>query len=126
VRDSDRILGVLSSKSKRAEDGKEPIKEHLLLTRYAPERVKRGDMLSVGDVQEILSIPLLGVIPESKSVLRASNLGTPVSLDRESDAGQAYLDAVSRFLGEEVPMRFVEEEKFSFLKNIFRKRGAMA
>ncbi|MBP9569968.1 MAG: septum site-determining protein MinD, partial [Aeromonadaceae bacterium] len=95
VRDSDRILGILASKSRRAEMGLEPIKEHLLLTRYSPNRVNRGDMLSVEDVQEILAIPLLGVIPESPSVLRASNAGEPVILDAESDAGQAYDDAVA-------------------------------
>jgi septum site-determining protein MinD len=124
VRDSDRILGVLSSKSKRAEKKKSKIKEHLLLTRYSPERVERGDMLSVEDVQEILSIPLLGVIPESKSVLKASNSGTPVSLDEKSDAGSAYTDAVARFLGEDRPHRFIEAEKTGFFKKLFgRKAG---
>lgn len=118
VRDSDRILGLLSSKTKRAEEGREPVKEHLLLTRYCPKRVTRGDMLSLGDVNEILAIPLLGVIPESQAVLRASNSGEPVILDEESDAGQAYMDAVARFLGEEVPLRFIEE-KTHWLKRIF-------
>jgi septum site-determining protein MinD len=119
VRDSDRILGVLSSKTKRASEGKEPIKEHLLLTRYCPERVTNGDMLAVDDVTEILAIPLLGVIPESKAVLRASNSGTPVTLDIESNAGLAYIDAVERFLGEDKPMRFITQEKTGFLKRLF-------
>ncbi|MGL4270091.1 MAG: septum site-determining protein MinD [Plesiomonas sp.] len=119
VRDSDRILGILSSKSRRAEKGQEPIKEHLLLTRYSPGRVTRGDMLSVQDVEEILRIPLLGVIPESPSVLRASNQGEPVILDNESEAGQAYLDTVERLLGTERPFRFLEEEKKGFLKRLF-------
>lgn len=119
VRDSDRILGILASKSRRAENGQEPIKEHLLLTRYNPGRVSRGDMLSMEDVLEILRIPLLGVIPEDQSVLRASNQGEPVILDRESDAGKAYDDAVDRLLGEERPFRFIEEEKKSFLKRLF-------
>jgi septum site-determining protein MinD len=124
VRDSDRILGVLSSKSKKAENKKGRIKEHLLLTRYSPERVERGDMLSVEDVQDILSIPLLGVIPESKAVLKASNSGTPVSLDSDSDAGIAYTDAVARFLGEDVPHKFLEVEKTGFFKKLFgRKAG---
>lgn len=121
VRDSDRILGILASKTERAEKGLEPIKEHLLLTRYAPSRVHLGDMLSVDDVTEILAIPLLGVIPESKAVLKASNTGTPVIRDAASDAGQAYSDAVSRLLGEEVPHRFLEVKKQSFLKRIFGK-----
>ena len=118
VRDSDRILGLLASKTKRAEEGREAVTEHLLLTRYCPKRVLRGDMLSLEDVNEILSIPLLGVIPESQAVLRASNSGEPVIMDDQSDAGQAYSDAVSRFLGEEVAHRFIEE-KPHWLKRIF-------
>lgn len=119
VRDSDRILGILSSKSRRAEKGESPIKEHLLLTRYNPGRVSRGDMLSMEDVLEILRIPLVGVIPEDQSVLRASNQGEPVILDAESDAGKAYDDTVCRLLGEERPFRFIEEEKKGFLKRLF-------
>ncbi|MDP5206656.1 septum site-determining protein MinD, partial [Alishewanella sp. SMS9] len=98
VRDSDRIIGMLSSKSQRAEHGKDGIKEHLLLTRYNPERVLKGEMLSVEDVKEILAIELIGVIPESQAVLYASNSGQPVILDKDSDAGQAYLDTVQRLL----------------------------
>ncbi len=122
VRDSDRILGVLSSKTKRAEKGKDPVKEHLLLTRYSPERVAKGEMLSVTDVTEILAIPLLGVIPESKAVLRASNSGIPVSLDKESDAGKAYHDAAQRFLGKDMPHRFITETKSGFFSKFFRRR----
>ncbi|MEQ4680990.1 septum site-determining protein MinD [Providencia rettgeri] len=119
VRDSDRILGILASKSRRAEKGEAPIKEHLLLTRYNPGRVTRGDMLSMEDVLEILRIPLIGVIPEDQSVLRSSNQGEPVILDTESDAGQAYDDCVARVLGEDRPIRFIEEEKKGFLKRLF-------
>ncbi|HSG52472.1 MAG TPA: septum site-determining protein MinD [Rheinheimera sp.] len=119
VRDSDRILGMLSSKSRRAEQGLDSIKEHLLLTRYNPERVEKGEMLSVEDVKEILSIDLLGVIPESQAVLNASNSGQPVILDKDSDAGQAYLDTVDRLLGENVPFRFLTVEKKGLLKRIF-------
>lgn len=118
VRDSDRILGILQSKSRRAEQGLEPIKEHLLLTRYNPTRVEAGEMLSVNDVEEILAIPLLGVIPESEAVLKASNQGTPVILDETTQAGQAYNDAVDRLLGKEIPHRFLEAEKKSFLKRL--------
>ncbi|EGV27740.1 MULTISPECIES: septum site-determining protein MinD [Thiorhodococcus] len=120
VRDSDRMLGILSSRSRRAENSDEPVREFLLLTRYNAERVEIGEMLSVEDVQEILSLNLLGVIPESKAVLNASNSGIPVILDRESDAGQAYGDVVSRYLGEEVPHRFIHTEKKGFLSRIFR------
>ncbi|MCL1077235.1 septum site-determining protein MinD [Parashewanella spongiae] len=119
VRDSDRILGMLQSKSRRAEQNLEPIKEFLLLTRYSPSRVKSGEMLSVDDVSEILAIPLLGVIPESQAVLKASNSGVPVILDEASDAGLAYSDAVARLLGENLPLRFVEEQKKGLLKRIF-------
>lgn len=119
VRDSDRILGMLSSKSRRAEQGLDSIKEHLLLTRYNPERVEKGEMLSVEDVKEILSIDLVGVIPESQAVLNASNSGQPVILDKDSDAGQAYLDTVERLLGENVPFRFLTVEKKGLLKRIF-------
>ena len=118
VRDSDRILGILQSKSRRAERSDEPIKEHLLLTRYNPERVEKGEMLSVADVEEILAIPLLGVIPESEAVLKASNQGQPVILDDESQAGQAYSDAVDRLLGKEIAHRFLEVQKKNFLKRL--------
>lgn len=120
VRDSDRMLGILSSRSRRAENSEEPIREFLLLTRYNAERVEHGEMLSVDDVQEILSLNLLGIIPESKAVLTASNSGIPVILDRESDAGQAYGDMVSRYLGEEVPHRFIHPVKKGFLSRLFR------
>jgi septum site-determining protein MinD len=111
VRDSDRILGVLQSRSRRAEHGLEPVKEHLLLTRYDAERVTRGEMLKVEDVLEILAIPLLGIIPESETVLKASNLGMPVIMDKTSKAGQAYTDVVGRYLGETIEHRFVQPER---------------
>jgi septum site-determining protein MinD len=126
VRDSDRILGILASKSRRAEQNLEPVKEHLLLTRYAPSRVELGDMLAVDDVLDILAIPLLGIIPESQAVLRASNSGVPVTLDETSDAGQAYLDAVGRFLGEDIPQRFHKVQKKTFLQRLFGNREATA
>jgi len=119
VRDSDRILGILASKSRRAEQGDDPVKEHLVLSRYAPDRANRGDMLSVEDVVEILGIPLLGVIPESSTVLQASNAGVPVVLEDQSDAGMAYGDLVDRFLGQDRPHRFITAEKKSFLRRLF-------
>lgn len=119
VRDSDRILGILAAKSKRAVDGLEPVKEHLLVTRYNPSRVAAGEMLSVDDIQEILRVPLLGVIPESESVLQASNAGTPAIHIEKSDVADAYKDVVARFMGESVPMRFVTAEKVGLLKRLF-------
>ncbi|MES9941814.1 MAG: septum site-determining protein MinD [Candidatus Thiodiazotropha sp. 6PLUC2] len=119
VRDSDRMIGILSSKSRRAEEDREPIREYLLLTRYSPERVQRGEMLSVEDVQDILSLNLIGVIPESQAVLNASNSGVPVIMDNESTAGQAYSDVVARYLGEQLPHRFLDIEKKGLLGRLF-------
>jgi septum site-determining protein MinD len=119
VRDSDRILGILQSKSRRAREGREPVKEHLVITRYSPKRANDGEMLSYGDVQEILRIPVLGVIPESEIVLQASNQGTPAIHMEGSDVAQAYADVVARFLGEERPLRFVDYEKPGLLKRLF-------
>src|SRR6188508_2603213 len=109
VRDSDRILGLLSSKTQRAEKGESKVQEHLLLTRYSPRRVATGEMMSVTDVKDILGIEVIGVIPESPDVLSASNAGTPVILNAESDVSRAYEDAVSRLLGETLALRFLEE-----------------
>ena len=121
LRDSDRILGILASKTKRAIEGKDPIREHLLLTRYDPDRVAKGEMLSVQDVTDLLAIPLIGIIPESKSVLKASNTGMPVVLDELCDAAQAYQDAIARFLGEERNMRFVNNDRKGILRRLFGK-----
>ncbi|HBC56373.1 MAG TPA: septum site-determining protein MinD [Gammaproteobacteria bacterium] len=118
VRDADRMLGLIQSKSRRAELGDEPMAQRLLITRYDAKRASRGEMLSVQDVEDILAIPLLGVIPESRSILRASNQGIPVILDKESDAGQAYTDAVARFLGGKVEHKFVQPSKPKFFQKV--------
>jgi len=119
VRDSDRILGILSSKSHRAIASEEPIKEYLLLTRYHPKRVADGEMLSLGDVEDILRIKLIGVVPESEDVLHASNQGIPAIHMKDSVVSQAYQDVVARYLGEERPLRFVEYEKPGLFKRLF-------
>jgi len=118
VRDSDRILGLLASKTKKAEAG-ERVTENLLLTRYSPERVEKGDMLSIADVEDILGLKVIGVIPESPEVLQSSNAGVPVILDDVSHAGQAYTDAVARILGQDVPLRFTTFEKKGFFSKLF-------
>ena len=119
VRDSDRILGLLSSKTRRAEQG-ERVKEHLLLTRYSPERVAAGDMLSIADVQEILGLEVVGVIPESQAVLASSNAGVPVIVEMDNNpAGQAYDDAVARLMGEQRPLRFTQVEKKGLFSKLF-------
>lgn len=118
VRDSDRVLGLLSSKTRRAEKGEDPVKPHLLLTRYDPARVAKGDMMNVDDVLEILSIPLLGIVPESPTVLSASNVGTPVVFNENSNAGTAYADAVSRLMGEQIEMRVLGPERRGLLQRL--------
>lgn len=122
VRDSDRILGMLASKTRRAIEGKEAIKEHLLITRYNPSRVDQGQMLSLEDIQDILRIPLIGVIPESDTVLQASNQGTPAVHLKGSDVSEAYQDVAGRFLGEDRPLRFVAPEKAGLLKRLFGRK----
>ncbi|MCX8565515.1 MAG: septum site-determining protein MinD [Glomeribacter sp. 1016415] len=119
VRDSDRILGILASKTKRAIVGKEPIKEHLLITRYNPKRVNEGEMLSITDIQEILRIELIGVIPESDAVLHASNQGVPAIHLETTDVAEAYKDVISRFLGETKPLRFTDYQKPGLLQRLF-------
>jgi septum site-determining protein MinD len=119
VRDSDRILGMLGSKTKRAIEGLDPIKEHLLITRYNPNRVEDGQMLSLQDIQDILRVPLIGVIPESENVLQASNQGTPAIHMNGADVSEAYKDVIDRFLGEDKPLRFIDVEKTGFFKRLF-------
>jgi septum site-determining protein MinD len=119
VRDSDRILGLLASKTRRAELGAAPVEQHLLLTRYNPARVVNGDMLSIDDVKDILGLDVVGVIPESDGVLAASNAGVPVILDDDSNAGQAYEDAIARLLGEQRPMRFLDAPKKGLFARMF-------
>ena len=119
VRDSDRILGLLASKTRRAEHGDGDVAAYLLLTRYSPQRVENGEMLSIADVEEVLGLKTIGVIPESGDVLNASNKGEPVIMDGESSAGQAYDDAVARLMGEERPMRFTTLEKKGFFSKLF-------
>jgi septum site-determining protein MinD len=126
VRDSDRILGLLDAKTQRAEKGLEPIKTHLLITRYSANRVAKGEMLSYKDVMELLGIPLMGVIPESPAVLQSSNAGVPVILEPATDAAQAYADVVQRFLGEERPHRFLEPTKRGFFGRLFGNDQAAA
>src|SRR5690606_15823901 len=118
VRDSDRIIGLLDSKTRRAESG-QPLPAHLLLTRYSPARVATGEMLSIADVEEVLGLKALGVIHESPDVLNATNKGDPVILEIESEAGQAYEDAVSRLLGEDRSLRFTSLQKKGFFSKQF-------
>ncbi len=122
VRDSDRILGMLSSRTLRAINGSDPIKEHLLITRYNPTRVEEGQMLSIEDIQDILRIPLIGVIPESENVLQASNQGVPAVHLAKTEVSEAYLDVVDRFLGEDKPLRFIEAEKVGLLQRLFGRK----
>jgi septum site-determining protein MinD len=110
---------MLNSKTKRAQEGGAPIKEHLLITRYNPNRVEGGQMLSLEDIHEILRVKLIGVIPESETVLNASNQGIPAIHMKDTDVSEAYKDVIARFLGEDKPMRFIEAEKPGFFKRLF-------
>ena len=125
VRDADRILGMLASKTQRAidggKDGVEPVKEHLLITRYNTARVASGQMLSIDDIQEILRIPLLGVIPESDSVLNASNQGVPAIHMKGSAVAEAYKDVIRRFLGESREMRFTQKLRPNLFRRLFAR-----
>src|SRR5689334_6801626 len=122
VRDSDRIIGMLDSKTAKAEKG-ERVEKHVLITRYDAARASRGEMLSIEDVLEILASPLLGIVPESQDVLRASNVGSPVTLNNPASApARAYADATKRLLGETIPMSVPSERKG--LMNLLRRRAA--
>jgi septum site-determining protein MinD len=122
VRDSDRIIGLLDSKTVKASKG-EQVDKHLLVTRYDPARAGRGDMLSVDDVLEILSIPLLGIIPESREILRASNVGAPVTLNNPACApARAYSEAAKRLGGEEISLTI--PSKPNLLTKLFGRRAA--
>ncbi|HLN24128.1 MAG TPA: septum site-determining protein MinD [Patescibacteria group bacterium] len=120
VRDSDRMIGLLTSKSRKAEQG-QTLSSHLLLTRYDVDRVEKGEMLRVEDVQEILAVPLIGIIPECPSVLQASNVGMPVVLDDKSVAGKAYMEAISRILGEDIEITIPKPAKKGLIDRILRR-----
>lgn len=121
VRDSDRILGILSSRTRRSENNEDPIQEHLVITRYSEKRAQSGEMLSIEDIKELLGIPLIGVVNESQSVLNASNAGMPVILDTESDAGQEYKNIIKRFIGKAPPFKdVIRKKKSGFLKRLFK------
>src|SRR5205085_3939640 len=123
VRDSDRIIGMLDSKTVKAERG-ERVEKHVLITRYDSARAARGEMLSIEDVLEILSTPPLGIIPESEDVLRASNVGTPVTLNnRLSAPARAYMEAARRLQGEDISMT-VPRQKRGLLDKLFGRRAA--
>ena len=118
VRDSDRIIGLLDARTLAAERG-EPVEKHVLITRYDPARAARGEMLSIDDVLEILSLPLIGIVPESQAVLKASNVGSPITLaDPQSASARAYIDAARRLRGDSVEMTIPTEKK-SFFGNLF-------
>jgi len=120
VRDSDRIIGILQSQTKKVEENQGTVREHLIITRYNPERAAANEMMDIDTISnDILKVPLLGVVPESHSVLEASNHGEPVIHYTDSVAGQCYEDIVARFLGEERPLRHIDVKKKSLLQRWF-------
>ena len=118
-RDSDKIVGLIASSAKRVVEGRGDVEMSLLITRYDPERVEASDSLSMDDIEEMLGLPLIGVVPDSKDVLVSSNMGQPVAMAEDTDAGQAYGDIVKRFLGEDVPMRFTTHQPKGLFSRIF-------
>lgn len=122
-RDADKMVGFISSRSRRAEIGGDtlPVSQTLLITRYDPVRVQAEESLSIKDIEELLGLPVVGVIPESKSVLTCTNIGSPVIslVDKAEPAALAYLDMVDRYLGKERELRFITPEPVSFFKRIF-------
>ena len=124
VRDSDRIIGMLDSKTVKAEKG-EQLKKHVLITRYDTARAARGEMLNIDDILEILAVPLLGIIPESQDVLKASNVGSPVTLNNAaSQPARAYIDAARRLSGETVDMVVPTEQRRGFMDRLLGRRAA--
>jgi len=122
VRDSDRVLGILASRTRRAIETDEPVNAHLLVTRYNPRRVDDGEMLSLENIADVLRIKLIGVVPESELVLQASNEGLPAIYLKDSDVSEAYRDVVARYLGEEKPLRFVNFEKPNLIRRLFGEK----
>ncbi|OQM34415.1 septum site-determining protein MinD [bacterium endosymbiont of Pedicinus badii] len=120
VRDADRILGIIASKSYKSENNLNPIREHLLINRYNANLVSKGDMMSTKDIMEILGIPIIGIIPEDKLVLKSSNIGKPVILQKNSIAGKEYYNTVLRLLGRKIEFPFLKK-KFGFFRRIFRR-----
>jgi septum site-determining protein MinD len=118
-RDSDKMVGFIDSKAKKAAELGGKVRQWLLITRYDPERVAAEESLSMQDIGDILGLPLIGVIPESKHVLTSSNMGQPVILGAKSDAAEAYKDMVDRFLGKEVELRFVHPKEKGFFSSFF-------
>ena len=119
------MIGFIASKSKRAETGDEPVKQSLLVTRYDPVRAEKNESLSLEDISELLGLPLVGVIPESKGVLTSTNLGQPIILQGEDHAAEAYKDTVQRFLGHtDLPLRFVTAETKGFFTRIMEAARA--
>lgn len=119
VRDSDKIVRMLENKTKRGLEGHEPVKKHLLVNRYNPSRVADGQMLSIDDIQDVLPLKLIGVVPESPDVLSSSNQGIPAIHLKDSEVSVSYRDLVSRFLGEDIPVRMFSEQKIGYLRRVF-------
>jgi septum site-determining protein MinD len=123
VRDSDRIIGMLDSKTVKAEQGEQVVK-HILITRYDQARAARGEMLNIDDILEILATPLLGIVPESQDVLRASNVGCPVTLNNAASApARAYHEAARRLMGETIAMT-IPSERVGLMNRLLGRRAA--
>jgi septum site-determining protein MinD len=122
LRDADKMVGLLLSKSAGAEAGIPP-SISLLVTRYNADRAQDGDALSVNDITEMLGLPLLGVIPDNpKAVLRSTNMGNPAIMAENEAVSGSYNDVCERLLGNDKPLRFTEPVPKSFLSRLFGSR----
>lgn len=119
VRDADRMIGLIQSKTKRAKEQGAPVREYLIITRYAEKRAQSGEMLALEDVKELLGIKMLGVVPESDTILTASNRGCPIILDKTSPAGKAYRDLVDRFLGKKPEFGTTQKKSLRWWERLF-------
>jgi len=113
VRDADRVVGLLEAEEKGAPS--------LVVNRLNPAMVKRGDMLSVDDVYDLLRIDVIGIVPEDENVIVASNKGVPLALEAKSRAGQAFRNISRRLNGEQVP--FLELESQGLWDRLTRLAG---
>lgn len=113
VRDADRIIGLLESKNMD--------RPHLIVNRIRPQMMKRGDMLDVDEIVNILSIDLIGIVPDDEDVIRASNLGEPVVMNPKFSAAIAYRNIARRIMGDSIPLMSLENRKglFSRMKRLF-------
>ena len=121
IRDADRVIGIIDAKSKKAQNGEE-VDKRIIINRIKPELVEKGEMLPIEDVLDLLSLPLIGVIPDDEEIVKSTNIGKPIVLDEKSFVGEAFRRVARRIEGEDVPFLDLKTKKglFSILKGLFK------